>query len=526
VLYISAMAQPAKSVLWVDDEAELLEPHRMFLRDKGFEVETATNAEDAVALVRRRPFNLVLLDEQMPGKRGMEAFHELREADPNVAIVMVTKSEEDSTMTEAIGAALEGYLVKPVTPRQVYAAITRLLDGAKIRQQAVARQFVDRFRELQTEPVRDMGWREWIDRFGELTRWDLDLVGANETGLHESLQGLYPDLRREFALYMKTAYPQWLRDLEGDRPPLSIDIVPEFLLPILKTDKQAIFIVIDCMRLDQWRALEPTVAQMFDVETTHYFSVLPTATPYSRNALFSGLFPGEIAARFPDWWGEREDETLNAHERDLLEAQIAELKLTIPVRYEKVSTAAEGDDIERRLARVIAPEGISAFVFNFVDLLTHGRSESAILYEVARDEIALRQLTQQWFRRSALYSVLQEAARRKVKVLVTSDHGSIHCRTPATVFAKRDATQNLRYKFGEDLRAENPEYGLLFKNEDALRLPRRGLGANTLLATGDSFFVYPTKLREYQSRYRGSFLHGGVTPEECILPVALLTPRR
>ncbi|HEY4132317.1 MAG TPA: PglZ domain-containing protein, partial [Gemmatimonadaceae bacterium] len=344
--------------------------------------------------------------------------------------------------------------------------------------------------------------------------------------LHESLQGLYPDLRREFAAYMRTAYPAWLKDLSGDRPPLSIDIVPEYLMPILKEDKQALFVVVDCLRLDQWRALLPIITPLFDIETTHYYSVLPTATPYSRNALFSGLFPGEIAARFPDWWGEREDETLNAHERQLLEAQLTELNQKIPVRYEKVSTANEGDDVERRLARVIAPEGISAFVFNFVDLLTHGRSESAILYEVARDEIALRQITQQWFRRSALFSVLQEAARRKVKVLLTSDHGSIHCRTPATVFAKRDATQNLRYKFGEDLRAENPEYGLLFTNEDSLKLPRRGLGANTLLAAGDTFFVYPTKLREYQSRYRGSFLHGGVTPEECILPVSLLTPRR
>jgi len=524
--YILPMAQPAKSVLWVDDEAELLEPHRMFLRDKGFDVELVTNADDAVELVRRRAFNLVLLDEQMPGKRGMDALRELREADPNVAIVMVTKSEEDSTMTEALGAALEGYLVKPVTPRQVYAAVTRLLEGPRLRQQAIARRFVERFRELQNEPVRGLSWRDWIERFSELTQWDLDLVTSNEMGLHESLQGLYPDLRREFALYMRTAYPAWLRNLEADRPPLSIDIVPEFLLPILKTDKQALFVVIDCLRLDQWRAIEPIIAPMFDVETTHYFSVLPTATPYSRNALFSGLFPGEIAARFPDWWGEREDETLNAHERDLLEAQLAELHVKVPVRYEKISTAAEGDDVERRLARVIAPEGITAFVFNFVDLLTHGRSESAILYEVARDEIALRELTLQWFRRSALFSVLQEAARRKVKVLVTSDHGSIHCRTPATVFAKRDATQNLRYKFGEDLRAENPDQGLLFTNEDSLKLPRRGLGANTLLATGDSFFVYPTKLREYQSRYRGSFLHGGVTPEECILPVSLLTPRR
>ena len=520
------MPQPTKSVLWVDDEAELLEPHRMFLRDKGFEVESATNADDAVEMVRRRPFNLVLLDEQMPGKRGMDALRELREADPNVSIVMVTKSEEDATMTEALGAALDGYLVKPVTPRQVYAAVTRLIEGPRIRQQAIARQFVERFRDLQNEPIRGLGWRNWIERFGELTQWDLNLVASNEMGLHESLQGLYPDLRREFAMFMKTAYPGWLRNLEGDRPPLSIDIVPEFLLPILKTDKAAVFIVIDCLRLDQWRALESIIAPIFDIETTHYFSVLPTATPYSRNALFSGLFPGEIAARFPDWWGEREDETLNAHERDLLEAQLAELQIKVPVRYEKVSTSAEGDDIERRLPRVIATEGISAFVFNFVDLLTHGRSESAILYEVARDEIALRQLTLQWFSRSALFSVLKEAARRGVKVLVTSDHGSIHCRTPATVFAKRDATQNLRYKFGEDLRAENPEQGLLFTNEDSLKLPRRGMGANTLLATADSFFVYPTKLREYQSRYRGSFLHGGVTPEECILPVSLLTPRR
>jgi DNA-binding NarL/FixJ family response regulator len=521
------MAQPAKSVLWVDDEAELLEPHRMFLRDKGFDVEAVTNADDAVELVRRRPFNLVLLDEQMPGKAGLDALRELRDADPNLAIVMVTKSEEDSTMTEAIGAALEGYIVKPVTPRQVYAAVTRLLEGPRIRQQAVARRFVERFRDLQTEPIRGLGWRQWIDRYSELTQWDLDLAAANETGLFESLQGLYPDLRREFAQFMRTAYPGWLRSLDGDRPPLSIDIVPEFLLPILKAEKQAVFVVIDCLRLDQWRSLEPILAPIFDIETTHYFSILPTATPFSRNALFSGLFPGEIAARFPDWWRtERDDETLNAHERELLEAQLAELGAKVPVRYEKVSTAAEGDDVERRLARVIAPEGISAFVFNFVDLLTHGRSESAILYEVARDEIALRQLTQQWFRRSALFTVLREAARRRVKVLITTDHGSIHCRTPATVFAKRDATPSLRYKFGEDLRAENPEQALLFNKEDSLKLPRRGLGANTLLATGDCFFVYPTKLREYQSRYRGSFLHGGVTPEECILPVALLTPRR
>jgi hypothetical protein len=441
---------------------------------------------------------------------------------------MVTKSEEDATLNEAIGANVRDYLTKPINPRQVLAAVRRILDGPRIRQQALARRFVERFRAIELERARTLNWRGWVERFAELMAWDVELAAAGEVGLYESLRGLYPDMHREFASFMFEAYPAWLKNLEGDRPPLSVDVVSEFLLPILKHDRAAVFVVVDCLRLDQWLALKPFLDPFFDVEVTHHFAVLPTATPYSRNSLFSGLFPGEIAARFPDWWGPgaREDETLNAHERALLEAHLTEIGQRVPVRYAKISTAADSAELERRLSSAIAPEGISAFVFNFVDLLTHGRSESAILYEVARDEIALRQLTVQWFQRSALLAILKEAARRRVTVLLTSDHGSIHCQTPATVYAKRDATSNLRYKFGEDVRGERPEQALLFTNSDQLRLPHRGMGAHTLLAAGDAFFVYPTKLREYQSRYRGSFLHGGVTPEEVILPVALLTPRR
>lgn len=520
------MAFPAKSVLWVDDEADRLESHRIFLSERGYDVELTTNAADAVELLRRRPFDIVLLDEQMPGRSGLDAVREMRELVPHLPVVMVTKSEEDGTLTDALGADVRDYLVKPVTPRQVLAAVTRILEGPRIRQQALARRFVERFREIQLEVPRGRDWRAWVDHYVELTGWELELASAGETGLRESLRGLVPDMHRQFAEFVRTSYPAWLADLEGDRPPLSIDIVPEFLLPALEGSPSVLFVVIDCLRLDQWRTLEPLLQTLYEVETTYYFAVLPTATPYSRNALFSGLFPGEIAARFPDWWGEREDESLNAHERELLVAQLAEMRRNIPVRYEKISTSIEAAELERRIGTAVPSEGVGAFVFNFVDLLTHGRSESAILYEVAKDEAALRQLTRQWFERSPLWSLLREAARRRIPVLVTSDHGSIHCTTPATVFAKRDATANLRYKFGEDLRAERPEHALLFRNEDQLRLPRRGLGANTLLAVGDTFFVYPTKLREYQSRYRGSFLHGGVTPEECILPVALLTPRR
>jgi DNA-binding response OmpR family regulator len=520
------MAQPLKSVLWIDDEADLLESHRIFLREKGFEVDAATNADDAVEMLRRKPYGIVLLDEQMPGKRGLEAYREIRELDPLLPIVMVTKSEEDATLREAIGMDVRDYLVKPINPRQVLTVITRVLEGPRIRQQAIARSFVERFRAFELERERTLDWRGWITRYAEMVDWDIELAQAREQSLYESLQALYPEMRREFASYMRTAYPAWLADLKGDRPPLSVDVVGEFLLPVLERSRAVLFVVIDCLRLDQWQVLQPLLAPQFDVETTHHFSVLPTATPYSRNALFSGLFPGEIAARFPDWWGAREDESLNAHEKGLLEAHLRDLNASVPVRYEKISSASDSTDLERRIPGVIGTEGVSAFVFNFVDLLTHGRGESAILFEVARDEIALRQITRQWFERSALFTLLKEAARRGIPVLVTSDHGSIHCQTPATVFAKRDATANLRYKFGEDLRAERPEHALLFTNSDELRLPRRGLGANSLFAVGDTFFVYPTKLREYQTRYRGSFLHGGVTPEEVILPVALLTPRR
>jgi CheY-like chemotaxis protein len=477
-------------------------------------------------MLRRKPYGIVLLDEQMPGKRGLEAYREIRELDPLLPIVMVTKSEEDATLREAIGMDVRDYLVKPINPRQVLTVITRVLEGPRIRQQAIARSFVERFRAFELERERTLDWRGWITRYAEMVDWDIELAQAREQSLYESLQALYPEMRREFASYMRTAYPAWLADLKGDRPPLSVDVVGEFLLPVLERSRAVLFVVIDCLRLDQWQVLQPLLAPQFDVETTHHFSVLPTATPYSRNALFSGLFPGEIAARFPDWWGAREDESLNAHEKGLLEAHLRDLNASVPVRYEKISSASDSTDLERRIPGVIGTEGVSAFVFNFVDLLTHGRSESAILFEVARDEIALRQITRQWFERSALFTLLKEAARRGIPVLVTSDHGSIHCQTPATVFAKRDATANLRYKFGEDLRAERPEHALLFTNSDELRLPRRGLGANSLFAVGDTFFVYPTKLREYQTRYRGSFLHGGVTPEEVILPVALLTPRR
>src|SRR6059036_3720678 len=476
------MVRP-KTILWVDDEVEGLAAHRRFLEDQGFTVAAAAHGDDALALLRRQAYSIVLLDEQMPGRRGLELIGEIRALDPAMPVVMVTQSEDEGTLREAIGIEVDDYLVKPVQPRQILSVITRLLEGDRIRQQHLARDFVSRFRELEGRRGATLAWREWIELVAELARWEVRLGAANEPGLSEALRSLQRSLRKDFAEYVARQYPRWLASPEGDRPPLSVDVGVEFLVPVLRSTGRVLFVVIDCLRLDQWEVLRDLVTPLFDVEESHYYSILPTATPFARNAIFSGMFPMEIAARHPDWWGAPTDEeSLNAHEADLLTEQLAELVgEEVPVRYEKLFTAADGADLLRRLPAHLAQPGVTALVFNFIDQLTHGRSENAILYEVARDADALRGLTRTWFERSPVLAALQEAERRNVPVLLTTDHGSIHCNTPATVFAKRDATANLRYKFGEDLRAEDPEAAIMVEDLKAYGLPDKGLGVRLLL---------------------------------------------
>jgi CheY-like chemotaxis protein len=519
------MKTSGKRLLWVDDEIDLLRPHLLFVQGRGYQIDAVANGDDALELVRLHPYDLILLDEQMPGRTGMEVFDELRRLDPLVPVVMVTKSEEDRTMTEAIGRRVADYLVKPTSPRQVLSVVTRLLEGESIQQQHVAREFAMRFRELNTSRGVPQGWREWAETYSELVDWELRLREAGETGLIASLETLLDDIRREFGRFVAAQYGGWVNDAR-ERPPLSTDLVRQFLLPLLGGERHVLFVIIDCLRLDQWRTLIPLVGAFAEVEEALYYSILPTATPYSRNAIFSGQFPDQIAERHPSWWDRNTQGGLNGFEDQLFLEQIRSLVgRGFPVHYEKVFNAADGEQMLNRLPAHLSRPGVTAVVFNFVDMLTHGRSESAVLLEVARDKEALRALTRQWFERSEAFSAIREAIRMGVSVLVTTDHGSIHCHRPATVFAKRDATQNLRYKFGQDLRAEDPSLVFAVNDERVLRFPPGPQSTNYVIGLEDVFFVYPTKLRQYQARYRGSFLHGGVSPEEMILPVALLTPR-
>ncbi|HWV58360.1 MAG TPA: PglZ domain-containing protein, partial [Longimicrobiales bacterium] len=433
----------------------------------------------------------------------------------------------------------------PASPRQVLSVATRLLEGSQLQQQRVAQDFAARFGALTRMRMEASSWRDYFALYDELVDWDLRLHDAGESGLADSLTALLSDVRREFGAFVARSYGGWVaREDRGgprgrgevwrgrhpvpgdDRPPLSTDVVQRFLAPALaEAAGPVVFMVIDCLRLDQWRVLRPLLIQDFDVTEELYSSILPTATPYARNALFSGQFPDEIARDHPGWWGTDEG-SLNAFEDELFGAQLERLLgRRVPVTYEKVFTDAEADEIIGRVRTALRGPGVIALVFNFVDMLTHGRSESAILMEVARDVVALRKLTRQWFEASAAYRVLREAAAAGATVVLTTDHGSIHCQRPVTVYARRDATSNLRYKFGMDLRAEEPGAVYAVTDEREIRFPPGRMATNYVLALEDYFFVYPTRLREYQARYRGSFLHGGVSPEEMILPVVTLRPR-
>jgi CheY-like chemotaxis protein len=521
------MMRPTKRILWVDDEIELLRPHCLFLQQRGYHVDAISNGDDALALLSERPYDLVLLDEQMPGRRGLEVLQELRREDPHARVVMITKSEEDRTMTEAIGRRVDDYLVKPTSPMQVLSMVTRVLEGSSIRQQQVAQDFAARFPQLGRLREQAASHGDFSSLYSELVDWHIRLQAAGEEGLLDTVDSQTEELRRDFGVWIRDAYPRWVRG-EGEPPILSTDLVEIFLLPHLG-DEPVFLVVLDCMRLDQWRVMLPLLSGHFEIQEELHYSILPTATPYSRNAIFSGLFPDRIAEAHPGWWEGLEGEaSLNNFEDRLLEEQLRRLTgREVSVFYDKVFSERGAEQLRGRVNSAVNNQvGVIALVFNFMDLLIHSRSESQVFLEMARDEISLRDLSRAWFERSVLFQVLREAAVQGFSVVLTTDHGSILCNRPTTVFARRDATSNLRYKFGQDLRAEDPSTVFTTSDPADLRLPLpERLGMSYVLAMEDHFMVYPTKLREYQNRYRGAFLHGGVSPEEMIVPVVTLRPR-
>lgn len=518
-----------RKILWVDDEIDLLKAHVLLLEEKGYRVETATNGEDGVHLVRNGTYDLVFLDEMMPGMGGLQTLAAMKELAPTLPVVLITKNEAESLMEEAIGVKISDYLTKPVNPSQVLLAVKKILEARKIAGEVVSRDYIQEFQKISARLSGPMDEQDWRDLYQKVTQWDLELDAHPELGLRQTLQDQKRECNAVFGKYVERSYRGWLNAPPEERPVLSVDVVERYVLPHITGTTPVFFIVIDCLRLDQWLALEDLLRELFSIERDLYYSILPTATPYSRNAIFSGLFPAELEQRFPDLWaaGEDDEKSRNRDEHLLLDKLLERRKAPgkPDTKYVKILDAEFGKQVEQNILSYCSSR-LTAIVVNFVDMLAHGRSDSPLLREIAPDEPAYRALTNTWFRHSSLYGMLKTLAGQKdITIVVTTDHGSIRCLRGSKIIGDREASSNLRYKYGRNLKVDDRQ-AVFVKHPAEYRLPRGSVTTTYAFAREDYYFVFPTDYHRYLQQYRDSFQHGGISMEEMILPVATLRPKR
>ena len=524
-------------ILWADDEIEFLKPHVLFLQAKGYDVETVTNGADAVDRSADTRYDVVFLDEQMPGLGGLDALQQIKAARPETPVVMITKSEEEHLMEDAIGGDIADYLIKPVNPKQILLTVKRLLDSGRIRGEHVQQDYLQGFSELSSRIGGRLGPAEWTEVYETLVRHDMALEGADE-GVRQILDDQYREANVAFAKYMEGAYPEWIETARdggkpgADRPVLSHEVLPQFVFPHLggagkKPERPVVFLLVDCMRYDQWLLFERLLRSDFEVERDWHYGVLPTATPFARNALFGGMLPIDLARRFPQRFtvDERQDEhSLNAHEADFLDDLLKRRHLgDVRMRYDKLVSQSDGTGFAERVTDLLAHD-LSAVVVNFVDILAHSRSDTRILKEIAPDVPAYRALTAAWFEHSWLLAALRELARHDCTVVVSTDHGAVRALHPSKVIGDRETSTSLRYKHGRNLKAESSD-AIFVREPETYGLPRLGINENYIFARTDTYFVYPTNYNRYANQYRDSFQHGGVSLEECLLPVVTLRPK-
>lgn len=517
------MTMPSRKILWVDDEIELLKSHVMFLQEKGYAVETVANGEDAISMVQKTRYDIMLLDESMPGMGGLETLNGIKDVDPLLPVVMITKNEEERLMENAIGMKIDDYLLKPVSPLQIFSACKRILDAKKLQEDRLSPDYIREFNDIN-DLTRDDSWESWLKIHRKLCAWDHEFDRFRNSGLENTHEDQRQTCSMNFSRFIEANYRGWMQS--DDRPPLSPDVFKQFVAPHLEKKEKVFFIVIDCVRLDQWMTIVSFLMDHYDVQWDYYMSILPTATPYARNAIFSGMFPDEIARRYPDKWLEQstEEASKNKHEPFLLKEQMKRLRFdTSRAKYAKIFTSSEAAELGKKIGNLLDVPFV-ALVFNFMDMLTHGRNRSELLQQLLPNEAAFRSLMRSWFSHSVLQEILVELARSGTKVVMTTDHGSILGRKSSLVYGRKETSTNLRYKFGENLKCDEKQ-AIITRNPGEFRLPAESKTKSYIFAKEYNYFVYPTNFREYEKQYLGSFQHGGISLEEMILPCLTLTPK-
>jgi CheY-like chemotaxis protein len=508
-------------ILWADDEIELLKPHVLFLESKGHEVTTVKSGNDAIDRLETNDFDIIFLDENMPGLTGLETLERIKKAQHKAPIIMITKSEEESIMEEAIGGNIADYLIKPVNPNQILLAIKKNLEGVRLVSETTSSKYQQEFRQLAMDMQDRLDIDGWVDIYNRLIYWELQLNKSNDPGMHDIIRMQKQEANNLFSRFVEKNYFDWVKGV--DAPTMSHTVFKRAIFPAIKNaEKSTFLIVIDNLRLDQWKMLSDILSEHFKIDKEDsFYSILPTATQYARNALFAGLMPSEIQKKFPDKWKNDEDEGgKNMFEEDFLADNLRRNGFSGKFSYNKITNLNNGKKLVDNFNQLLQNQ-FNAIVYNFVDMLSHARTDMEVIRELADNDAAYRSLTVSWFNHSPLYDIFKLIAKHKCDVIVTTDHGTIKVDDPSKLVGDKNTNTNLRYKQGKNLDYQKKDVFEIKRPEDAF-LPKSNVSTTYVFAKEAKFFVYPNNYNHFMNYYKNTFQHGGISLEEMIIPIAFL----
>jgi CheY-like chemotaxis protein len=511
-------------ILWVDDEVDLLKPHIIFLENKGYSIDTRISGSEALEAIEETRYDLIFLDENMPGLTGLETLHEIKEKQAQLPVIMITKSEEEYIMEEAIGSKIADYLIKPVNPHQILLAVKKNLDHSRLVNEKTTSDYQREFRKIAMDMSMINTYEEWVQLYQKLIYWEIELEDVDDSGMFEILTAQKNEANQQFCKFIEKNYPDWFDGHESN-PTLSHDLFRKRVAPILKKKEPVLFIVVDNLRYDQFKVFENLINNHYKkIKEETYCSILPTATQYARNAIFSGLMPEDMKKRHPDLWLDDTDEGgKNMHENAFLIAQLKRLGLHIKHQYHKITNENSG----RKLAENFKSQkdnDLTVVVYNFVDMLSHSKTEMEVIKELASTDKSYRSLTLSWFKNSPLLDIIQRGQELGFKLVLTTDHGTINVTNPSKVIGDKNTSLNLRYKTGRSLSYEDKDV-LAATDPSTIKLPKINMSSSFIFAKGDLFFAYPNNYNHYVSYFRNTYQHGGVSLEEMLIPFAIFEPR-
>ncbi|MBE9489329.1 MAG: PglZ domain-containing protein [Bacteroidetes bacterium] len=510
-------------ILWVDDEIELLKPHIIFLEKRNYKVTEAKSGTEALEELKNQKFDIVFLDEHMPGLTGIETLAEIKEQQASLPVVMITKSEEEYIMEEAIGSKIADYLIKPVNPNQILLSLKKNLDHTRLVSEKTTSSYQQKFGKIAMDLSMVNSYEEWGEMYKKLVYWELELENIDDSGMFDILESQKNEANTQFCKFIGKNYSSWFEHNQ-DAPVMSHTLFKEKILPEI-TQQKTLLIVVDNLRYDQWKAFEPFLSSSYKNKTEElYYSILPTATQYARNAIFSGLMPSEMEKLYPNYWlNDTEEGGKNMFEKNFLEEQLKRLGLTINWSYHKISSLKQGKRLSDNF-KSHKNEDLIAVVYNFVDMLSHAKTEMEVIKELASTDKSYRSLTQSWFKNSPLLDIIQQASQLGFKLIITTDHGTINVKNPTKVIGDKNISANLRYKTGRSLSYEEKDV-LVSKNPKDIHLPTINMSSSFIFAKGDLFFAYPNRYNHFVSYYRNTYQHGGISLEEIIIPFVVLDPK-